>query len=83
MKAYYMIWCSLKEKKPLAYKSGYWNGKKSDMVLVTTQGGEYFVAEMYEGVLDGEAFCNFYEVQSDFEIKDVAYWTDIASPFKK
>lgn len=79
-----MIWCSLKEKKPLAYKSLSKESslKKSDMVLVCTTQGKYFVAEMYEGVFDGEAFCEFHEVQSDFEIKDVAYWSDIASPFK-
>jgi hypothetical protein len=35
---------------------------------------------MYEGVLDGSEFCDFYD-QKDFEIKNVEYWTEIDSPF--
>ena len=75
-----MIWYKLKEKRPLAYKTGLFDGKKSDKVLVADQYGKYHIAEMYEGVLDGSAFCDFYD-QKDFEIKNVEYWTEIDSPF--
>ena len=75
-----MIWYKLKEKRPLAYKTGLFDGKKSDKVLVADQYGKYHIAEMYEGVLDGSEFCDFYD-QKDFEIKNVEYWTEIDSPF--
>ena len=35
---------------------------------------------MYEGVLDGSEFCDFYD-KNDFEVKNVEYWTEIDSPF--
>ena len=75
-----MIWYKLKEKRPLAYKTGLFDGKKSDKVLVADQYGKYHIAEMYEGILDGSEFRDFYD-QKDFEIKNVEYWTEIDSPF--
>jgi hypothetical protein len=74
-----MIWNKIKDKQPLAYKTGAWDGKKSDKVLVCTFIGKYYVAEMYEGVLDGIEFCDFYDDQG-FEIKNVAFWTNIDTP---
>jgi len=35
---------------------------------------------MYEGILDGSEFCDFYD-ERDFEIDYVAFWTEIDSPF--
>ena len=75
-----IIWNKIKERKPLAYKTGLFDGKKSDKVLVTEQYGKYHIAEMYEGFLDGSEFCDFYD-DRDFEIKDVEYWAEINSPF--
>jgi hypothetical protein len=75
-----MIWNKLTEKRPLAYKTGMYDGKKSDKILVADEFGNYYIAEMYEGFLDGSEFCDFYD-QNDFEIKNVEYWTEIESPF--
>ena len=75
-----MIWNKLTEKKPYAYKTGMFDGKKSDKVLVADEYGKYHIAEMYEGFLDGSDFCDFYCV-SDFEVKNVEYWIEIESPF--
>ena len=75
-----MIWSKIKDIKPLAYQTGEWDGKKSDKVLVCTLIGRYFVAEMYEGILDGIEFCDFYEDRG-FEIENVVFWMDIRSPF--
>ena len=74
-----MIWKNIKDKKPIAYKTGGWDGNKSDRLLVCTRSGKYHVAEMYEGVLDGNMFCDFYDI-NDFEISNVAFWTEIDSP---
>ena len=75
-----MIWNKLTDKKPHAYKTGMFDGKKSDKVLVADEFGKYFIAEMYEGFLDGSDFCDFYDT-NDFEIKNVEYWIEIESPF--
>lgn len=75
-----MIWNKIENKKPLAYMVDGWDGKKSDKVLICTRSGRYYVAEMYEGVLDGSEFCEFYDDQ-DYEIENVAFWVDINSPF--
>jgi hypothetical protein len=73
-----MVWYKVQNKKPIAYKSGCWDGKKSDPVLVQTKDGRFVVAEMYEGVLDGNEFCEFYD--GDFEVKGVSCWTHIYEP---
>ena len=75
-----MIWNNIKDKKPLAYKTGMFDGKKSDKVLVADEYGKYNIAEMYEGFLDGSEFCDFYN-DRDFEIKNVEYWCELESPF--
>jgi len=74
-----MLWNKIKDKKPLAYKTGLWDGKRSDKVLVCTIEGRLHVAEMYEGRIDGRDFCDFYNEQ-DYEIVNVEYWTEITPP---
>ena len=74
-----MIWNDIKKKKPLAIYGGRWDGLKSDKILVYTRSGKYKVAEMYEGILDGNQFCEFYD-DRDCLISDVIYWTSIDSP---
>ena len=75
-----MIWNNIKNKKPLAYKTGMFDGKKSDKILVADEFGNYYIAEMYEVIMNGSAFCEFYDTR-DFEIKNVEYWTKLESPF--
>lgn len=75
-----MIWYNIKNKKPLAYKSGGWDGEKNDKILVYTLTRRYYVVEMYKVILDGSEFCDFYD-DRDFEIENVAFWTEIDSPF--
>ena len=75
-----MIWYDIKKRKPLASQTGGWDGKKSDKVLVATRSGKYYIAEMHEGIIDGSEFCDFYD-ERDFEIENVAFWSEIDSPF--
>jgi len=75
-----MIWKNIEEEKPLAYKTGLYDGKKSDKILVCDDYGLYYIAEMYEGFLDGTDFCDFYDIRG-MEIKQVCYWTEIDNPF--
>ncbi len=75
-----MVWHLLSKKAPIAYITGCFDGKKSDKILVCTFSRKYHVVEMYEGVLDGVSFRNFYD-DRDFEIYNVQFWTEIDSPF--
>lgn len=75
-----MYWNKLEERRPIAYKTGMWDGKKSDKIIVADEYGKYYIAEMYEGFMDGSEFCDFYDYR-DFEIKNVEYWAEIDSPF--
>lgn len=74
-----MIWNKLTEKKPIAYKSGLFDGLKSDKILAFTKNGKYEVVEMYEGVMDGKKFQDFYNA-NDFEIGNILFWTEIEPP---
>lgn len=75
-----MIWYKIEEQKPIAYQTGNWDGKKSDKILACTIGGQYHIVEMYEGILGGSEFCDFYD-GNDFEIQNVKFWTEIYSPY--
>lgn len=75
-----MIWKKLEIEKPIASKQGGWDGLKSNKLLVCTRGGKFHVAEMYAGILDGNEFCDFYDI-NDYEINGVIYWVEIDEPF--
>lgn len=70
-------WISLKTKKPLATESGAWDGLKSEQILVQDKTGNYHVAEMYEGTMDGSYLCNFYSIPHGYEIENVINWKNI------
>lgn len=75
-----MLWYKIKDRKPIATESGCWDGLKSGKILVATRNKTIHVAEMYEGILDGHEFCNFYD-DRDFEIDNVVMWAEIDEPF--
>ena len=75
-----MIWIDVNKRKPIATQSGCWDGLRSDKILVCDRNRNYYVAVMYEGILDGREFCDFYD-DSDFEINNITYWTEIDCPF--
>ncbi len=70
-----MIWNKIEDKKPLTCQAGPWDGLKSDKVLVYTSSGRCCVAEMYEGVLDGTEFCDFYDDCGEM-VQGVVFWSD-------
>lgn len=74
-----MIWNELKNKKPIATEVGCWDGKRTDKILVKTFSGQYHIARMYEGIIDGNKFADFYDT-NDFEISNVKFWAEIDSP---
>jgi hypothetical protein len=74
-----MVWFDFKEKKPLCYRTGGWDGRKSDPILVNTHSGSLHLACAYEGILDGSEYFEFYD-DRDFEIRNVKLWAEIDLP---
>ena len=75
-----MLWYKLKDKAPIAYEKGGWDGLRSDKILVGTRGHKIEVVRMYEGIIDGHKYQNFYD-ENDCEVKDVILWAEIDDPF--
>ena len=71
-----MIWTIIEKRKPIATQSGDWCGLKSDPLLVADKDGKHHIAVMYEGILDGKEFSNFYD-ENDYEIENVTHWMEI------
>ena len=62
---------------PLAYETGDWDGKRSDVVIVKTRKDEYFVARLYHGFMDGSEFNDWYS-EDDFEVpEEVVAWSEL------
>lgn len=76
-----MVWNKMSsENRPMATESGCWDGLRTDRLLVCTRFGNFHVVRMYEGVLDGLEFCDFYE-EDGTQIDNVTAWVDIDTPF--
>ena len=75
-----MIWHKLENKKPIATEKGCWDGLRSDKVLAGTRSRSIHIATMYEGILDGNEFCDFYD-DNDNQIENVILWVEIDMPF--
>jgi hypothetical protein len=75
-----MIWKNIENEKPISYKTGCWDGKMSDEVLVYTRSRKYHVAVMYHVVMDGSETFEFYDT-IDFKINNVTHWAEIDNPF--
>jgi hypothetical protein len=56
-----MEWISTKYDKPLAYKTGHWDGKNSDQVLAEDKNGKRYLAHYCEGFMDGSSFEDWYD----------------------
>ncbi len=69
-------WINIEDRKPIAYESGNWDGLRSDLFLGQCKHGVYYIAQMYEGILDGNKFCNFYD-KNEYEILDLIKWKPI------
>lgn len=62
--------------KPLAYKTGNWDGKQSDTVIAIDETGNYHIAVYYEGFMDGCEFKDWYN-ESDYLIETkITHWME-------
>ena len=75
-----MNWKLVRDSKPICFKEGDWDGKRSDIVLCVDKNGEEHLAHCYEGFMDGTHFFEWYD-KSDFGLQvEVIYWTEINKP---
>ena len=58
---------------PVTYKTGNFDGKNSDLVLVKDAYGKIYIGYMNECIMDGSHTKDWYD-QNDFEIKKVVEW---------
>lgn len=56
-----MEWIYTKDRKPLAYKIGHWDGKNSDQVIAEDINGKLYLAHYCEGFMDGSNFEEWYD----------------------
>ena len=70
------FWKLLAEEKPICTSSGEWDGLKSEQILLSDDKGFHFVGTCYQGTLDGNEFCSFYD-ENDYEVENVKYWANI------
>ena len=69
------FWKKLPEQKPNSYKTGNWDGKKSDEILLCDNRGYFYVGTCYQGIMDGSEYCDFYD-ENKF-IENVTHWCKI------
>lgn len=73
-------WISVEDEMPIAYKTGVWDGQKSDLVLTYNAVDDtHCIATLYEGYLDGNHFKDWYHVD-DFEIPTPTHWKPLTAP---
>lgn len=70
------VWKDIEKEKPIATETGDWDGRKSGRILVIGESNIPEIGTMYEGIMDGNKFCDFYD-DNDYEIKGVRLWTEI------
>lgn len=75
-----MTWFKYPETKPTTYERGGWDGTRSPLLVLITKNKDFHVGRMYEGTLDGNAFCDFVG-EDGWDVPGVIMWTEIENPF--
>ena len=55
-------WIEVNDALPLCVSTGDWDGKQSEIILAETITGKKFLAQCYEGFMDGSDFYDWYQV---------------------
>ena len=72
-----MNWIEVKDKKPICYKIGDWDGRKSDNVLCMDINDEYHITHCYEGTMDGSYFYEWFDKDDWTLDAEVTRWCKI------
>lgn len=72
-----MNWIYTKDKIPMAWESGEWEGKRSDEVIAEDKWGKKYIAVVYSGNMDGSSFDEWYD-NNDFSVnEEIIRWIPI------
>ena len=55
-------WIEVNDTLPLCVSTGDWDGNQSEIILAETITGKKFLAQCYEGFMDGSAFYDWHQV---------------------
>lgn len=66
-------WNKVEDKTPIAFETGDWDGKRSDIVIAKDSCGVVYIARVYEGIIDGRKYCDFADLD-DFLIDEITEW---------
>lgn len=69
-------WIPIDEELPMAWEFGHWDGKRSDYVLAKDVDDVWFKAKTYQGILDGNKFCDFVDECDDI-LSNITHWRPI------
>jgi len=70
-------WKYTETENPIAYLTGTWDGKNSDLVVAEDVNGKKYIAHFCEGFMDGSEFKDWYDV-NDYSISDkIVRWMPI------
>jgi hypothetical protein len=69
-----MEWIKTKLKMPITFEKGWWDGKRSEVLVFVDSENNIYVGRLYEGCLDGEEFSDWITERDDYIIGNVKYW---------
>lgn len=73
-------WNKTEESLPHAYQTGDWDGKRSDQVMIQLKDNIVCIGVLYEGVIDGEEFQDWYSIDAEgreWDRVNPLYWRKI------
>jgi hypothetical protein len=71
-----MEWKYTEKQLPITYKTGDWDGKKSDEVIAEDADGKKYIAVLYSGFMDGSEFNDWY-TNDDWCLSRIVRWFSI------
>lgn len=68
---------SVDDEMPIAYETGGWDGKRSDLLLLKFDNGNYETGRLYHGFMDGSEFNEWYNDNDLGWLEKVVAWAKI------
>lgn len=69
-------WIKVEERLPFCYERGNWDGLRSHQVLCKDKDGTCYIGLVYEGILDGSKFADWYDSKG-WELKNIVEWKEL------
>ena len=69
-------WKKISERLPYCFERGNWDGLRSNFLLVVDKHGMFYVARLYNGIIDGCEFACWYD-NNDYELDNIVMWIEL------